>query len=126
MSTKPDNPYSNLKKIFHEPSRLSIMSALCRSIDPLTFNQLKGECELTDGNLSSHLRMLEEAGVVQISKSLNNSKPRTEVCLTEDGRESFVDYLKALEEVLKNAAEAIAAESKDFPLPFSWLRPAGA
>lgn len=125
MSTKPDNPYSNLKKIFHEPSRLSIMSALCRSIDPLTFNQLKEECELTDGNLSSHLRMLEEAGVVQLRKSLNNSKPRTEVCLTEDGRESFVDYLKALEEVLKNAAEAIAAESKDLPLPFSWLRPAG-
>jgi len=126
MSTKPDNPYSNLKKIFHEPNRLAIMSALCRSIDALTFNQLKEECELTDGNLSSHLRMLEEAGVVQISKSLNNSKPRTEVCLTEDGRESFIDYLKALEEVLKNAAEAIAAESKDFPLLFSWLRPAGA
>lgn len=126
MSTKPDNPYLNLKKIFHEPSRLAIISALCRSIDPLAFNQLKEECELTDGNLSSHLKMLEEAGVVQTKKSSANSKPRTEVFLTEVGRESFIDYLQALEEVLKNAAEAIAAESKDLPLPFSWLRPAGA
>lgn len=126
MSGKQDNMYLGLKKIFHEPSRLAIMSALCRSIDPLSFGQLKEECELTDGNLSSHLKMLEDAGVISINKSSANSKPRTEISLTERGRESFIDYLKALEGVLRNAAEAIAADNKDLSLPFSWLKPIGA
>jgi DNA-binding HxlR family transcriptional regulator len=123
MSTKQDNLYLGLKKIFHEPSRLAIMSALCRSIEPLSFSHLKEECELTDGNLSSHLKMLVDAGVVAINKSSANSKPRTEISLTESGRESFIDYLKALEGVLRNAAEAIVAENKDLSLPFSWLKP---
>lgn len=126
MSTKQDNLYSGLKKLFHEPSRLAIMSALSRSSDSLTFSQLKDECELTDGNLSSHLKMLEDAGVVELKKSFVNSKPRTEISITEEGRESFIDYLKALEEVLKNAAEAISAENKEIPVPFSWLKPIGA
>lgn len=126
MSTKQDNLYTGLKKIFHEPSRLAIMSVLSGSIEPVTFVQLKEECELTDGNLSSHLKMLVDAGVVQVKKSYINLKPRTEVYLTENGRESFIDYLKALEEVLKNAAEAISAENKNLSLPFSWLKPVGA
>ena len=63
MSTKQDNLYTGLKKIFHEPSRLAIMSVLSRSIDSASFVQLKDECELTDGNLSSHLKMLEDAGI---------------------------------------------------------------
>lgn len=126
MSTKQDNLYSGLKKIFHEPSRLAIMSVLSGTIEPVTFVQLKEECELTDGNLSSHLKMLVDAGVVQIKKSNINSKPRTEISLTEYGRDSFIDYLKALEEVLKNAAEAISAENKNLSLPFSWLKPVGA
>jgi DNA-binding HxlR family transcriptional regulator len=123
MSSKQDNLYLGLKKIFHEPSRLAIMSALCRSIDPVSFGQLKEECELTDGNLSSHLKMLEDAGVVAIIKSSANSKPRTEISLTESGRESFIEYLKTLEGVLRNAAEAIAADNGDLSLPFPWLKP---
>jgi DNA-binding transcriptional ArsR family regulator len=126
MSTKQDNLYSGLKKIFHEPSRLAIMSVLSGTIEPVTFVQLKEECELTDGNLSSHLKMLVDAGVVEIEKCYVNSKPRTEIFLTEDGRESFIDYLKALEEVLKNAAEALSADNKNVALPFSWLKPLGA
>lgn len=126
MSTKQDNLYSGLKKIFHEPSRLAIMSVLSGTIEPVTFVQLKVECELTDGNLSSHLKMLVDAGVVQIEKSYVNSKPCTEISLTEDGRDSFIDYLKALEEVLKNAAEALSADNKNVSLPFSWLKPVGA
>lgn len=123
MSNKQDNLYAGLKKIFHEPSRLAIMSALSRSIDSLTFNQLKEECNLTDGNLSSHLKMLEDAGVVEIKKTFLNSKPRTEISLTDNGRENFINYLKALEIVLRNAAEAISSENKDVTLPFSWLKP---
>lgn len=126
MSNKQNNLYLGLKKIFHEPSRLAIISALSRSADPLSFSQLKEECELTDGNLSSHLKMLEEAGVVAINKSSSNSKPRTEISITESGRQSFIDYLKALEGVLRNAAEAVVAENKDLTLPFPWIKPIGA
>lgn len=126
MSTKQDNLYSGLKKIFHEPSRLAIMSALSRSVDPLTFNQLKEECNLTDGNLSSHLKMLEDAEVVKMKKTFLNSKPCTEISLTDKGRENFINYLKALEVVLRNAAEALSSEDKDLELPFSWLKPVGA
>ena len=117
MSTKQDNLYSGLKKIFHEPSRLAIMSALSRSVE---------ECNLTDGNLSSHLKMLEDAEVVKMKKTFLNSKPCTEISLTDKGRENFINYLKALEVVLRNAAEALSSEDKDLELPFSWLKPVGA
>ena len=60
MSLKNHNIYTELKRIFHEPSRMAIISALCRE-ETLTFNQLKEECELTFGNLSSHLKILKDA-----------------------------------------------------------------
>ncbi|MCK6620036.1 MAG: transcriptional regulator [Calditrichaceae bacterium] len=127
MSSIYDNPYTALKTIFHEPNRLAIMSALCSSADGLTFKELKESCELTDGNLSRHLKALEEAQVILIEKKFIGAKPRTTVVLTDIGRESFVDYLKALEEVLKKAAEAVAAGGEEgISLPLAWIKPANA
>lgn len=127
MSSIYDNPYSALKTIFHEPNRLAIMSALCSSVDGLTFKELKESCELTDGNLSRHLKALEEARVILIEKKFIGSRPRTTVVLTDLGRESFVDYLKALEEVLKKAAEAVAGGVEEgVSLPLGWVKPANA
>jgi len=125
MSTRLDNPYSALKRIYHEPSRLAIMSALCRSSSGLTFNQLKIECDLTDGNLSSHLKMLEESTVISIAKTFRGSKPLTTIVLTDSGRENFIYYLKALEEVLMKAAEAVRSEDEGIPLHVLRLKPAG-
>lgn len=88
MSSIYDNPYTALKTIFHEPNRLAIMSALCSSADGLTFKELKESCELTDGNLSRHLKALEEAQVILIEKKFIGAKPRTTVVLTDIGRES--------------------------------------
>ncbi len=68
MSPKNENVYVALKRIFHEPSRLAIMSALCREVDGLTFNELKEECDLTFGNLSSHLKSLQDAKVIKVKK----------------------------------------------------------
>jgi DNA-binding transcriptional ArsR family regulator len=110
---KSDNPYTELKTIFHEPNRLAIMSALCNSIEGLTFNQLKDECVLTDGNLSRHLVALRKARAVRIKKYFAGAKPQTRVYLSERGRESFVEYLKALEEVLKKAAESISTLERE-------------
>ena len=50
-----DNPFEALERIFHEPSRMAIMSALCAADGGLTFNELKERCALTDGNLNRHL-----------------------------------------------------------------------
>lgn len=107
MSEHHDNPYAALKCVFHEPSRLAILSALCTAVEGLTFNELKHECDLTDGNLSRHLKMLEDAGTIAIHKEFVGAKPRTTVYLSEQGRQDFMDYLVALEEVLKLAGKSV-------------------
>ena len=61
MSNPTDNPYAHLERIFHEPGRLTIMSDLLGAPKGLTFTELKKNSNLTDGNLSRHLKVLEEA-----------------------------------------------------------------
>ena len=112
MATKHENPYAALKTLFHEPNRLAMMSALSQAIDGLTFNDLKRDCDLTDGNLSRHLKTLEEAEAIRIEKTFVDAKPRTTVFLSDAGRKSFIEYLQALEEVLEKAARSVAAVEK--------------
>ena len=107
MDKKPKNPYAKLERIFHEPNRLAIMSNLCGAINGVTFTELKEACELTDGNLSRHLRTLQEQGAVRIEKEFVGVKPKTTVFLSDKGRKSFVRYLEALEDVLKTAAKKV-------------------
>ncbi|MHC4885988.1 MAG: winged helix-turn-helix domain-containing protein [Planctomycetota bacterium] len=98
-------PYQELERTFHEPNRLAIMSELAGAPEGLSFSELKQHCGLTDGNLSRHLKALETAGAVIITKTFVGAKPRTTAVLTDAGRSSFLDYLAALEQILK-AAEA--------------------
>jgi DNA-binding transcriptional ArsR family regulator len=100
------HPYAALQRVFHEPNRLAIVSALCSAPEGLSFKNLRDDCTLTDGNLSRHLRALEEAGAVRIEKTFVGTRPRTTVFISEAGRNSFLAYLQALEEVLRHAAEA--------------------
>jgi DNA-binding MarR family transcriptional regulator len=115
--SKSESPYNAIKVIFHEPSRLAILSALCQSEEGRSFNELKDECGLTDGNLSRHLKALEESRVIRIRKSFFKSKPLTTVHLTERGRERFIEYLQALEEVLARAAESLPEDEQKAALP---------
>ena len=108
-----DAPHTKLKKLFHEPNRLAIMSALCRAAEGLLFNELKEECSLTDGNLSRHIKTLKEAGVIEVNKFFKGVKPLTRVVMNDTGREHFVEYLTALEEVLKDAASALGEKRAD-------------
>ena len=101
------NPFSALKTVFHEPSRLAIVSHLCSDTDGVPFTELKKHCVMTDGNLSRHLRVLEEAGAVRIEKSFVGVKPRTTIFITESGLEAFLDYLSALGTVLQTAARSM-------------------
>lgn len=107
-----ENPYAALERIFHEPNRLAIMSALCGADEGLSFNELKEMCDLTDGNLSRHLKTLEEADAVRVKKAFVGSRPRTTVSLSEGGREKFLEYLQALEEVLRMAAASMTPEER--------------
>lgn len=105
---KPPAPfaYEGLDRIFHEKARLGIVTSLAGQADGLSFLQLKSLCGLTDGNLSRHLQVLEEAGFVAIEKGYEGRRPSTRCRLTDHGRHRFADYLSALELVLREASRA--------------------
>lgn len=116
MPNSGENPYAALEKVFHEPSRLAIMSALANAAHGVIFRELRDKCNLTDGNLSRHLKTLEEAGMVKIKKAFVGARPQTTAVLTSAGRKSFIDYLKALEEVLQKAAASLKTDPKAAPI----------
>ncbi|MFC1452237.1 transcriptional regulator [Verrucomicrobiota bacterium] len=113
MTQNPDSPYEALEKIFHEPNRLAIMSALCAADKGLSFSELKEECSLTDGNLNRHLKVLREAGAVTVAKAFVDEKPRTTVSISRAGLDRFNEYLAALSEVLDAAKQALPAERRE-------------
>ncbi|NKJ45138.1 transcriptional regulator [Novosphingobium sp. SG720] len=98
--------YAGLDRIFHEKARLGIATSLAGHADGLGFSDLKALCGLTDGNLSRHLQVLEEAGFVALDKGYEGKRPHTRCRLTNHGREQFVAYLGELERVLRQASRA--------------------
>lgn len=96
-----------LERIFHEPNRLAVMSHLAAAPQGLTFSALRDACGLTDGNLNRHLKALEEAGAVISEKKFVGLKPQTTIRLTAEGLARFSDYLAALEQVLRQAQQAL-------------------
>ncbi len=95
------NPISNLQKVFESRIRLGIMSALMVN-DTLDFNALKELLGLTDGNLASHLKALEQQEIIVVSKQFIGRKPSTTYRATDRGRELFRLQLAALEELIGN------------------------
>ncbi|MFB3904948.1 MAG: transcriptional regulator [Acidobacteriota bacterium] len=115
MDPKTENPFSGLERIFHEPVRTAIMTSLLGSPDGLSFHQLREFCGTTDGNLSRHLKSLEDAGAVHIRKTFVGNRPRTTILMSRYGRIRFMEYLEALEAVLKQAAERIETFERSTP-----------
>ena len=113
MTDSAHHPAS-LEKLFHEPSRLAILSALCTARKGLSFTELRDQCHLTDGNLSRHLKALEAERVVRIRKTFVGDKPRTTVELTHDGLGRFSLYLDTLAAVLQDARRAARHEQASF------------
>ena len=101
--------YEGLDRVIHEKARLSIVSSLAGHADGLLFNELKEVCALTDGNLSRHLTILQEAGLIEVWKRLRKNRSQTLVRLTADGRRRFLEYLEQLEQVISDAGSAISA-----------------
>ena len=97
--------YEGLDRVLHEKARLGIMTSLVTKPDGLLFGELKRLCALTDGNLSRHLDVLHEAGLVEIWKGFENRRPQTLLRLSPEGRQRFLAYLEELEQVVRSDEE---------------------
>jgi DNA-binding MarR family transcriptional regulator len=102
--------YEGLDRVIHERARLSILTSLASQPKGLGFADLKRLCQLTDGNLSRHMRILEEGGLVEIEKGFRDNRPYTTVRLSAVGRRRFLEYLAVLEKVIADAADAAGAD----------------
>jgi DNA-binding MarR family transcriptional regulator len=90
-----------LDKTIHQKARLGIMSILMASGE-VDFNYLKDRLKLTDGNLSSHLSLLEKEKYIKIKKKFVKKKPKTLCQMTEQGRLAFQEYLENLEKIIRS------------------------
>ena len=104
--------YDGLDRIIHEKARLSIVASLATHPQGLLWGDLKELCALTDGNLSRHLQMLNEAGVVEVCKGFAGNRPQTLCRLTPEGRKRFLEYVTVLENVVTDALGAAKAEPR--------------
>jgi DNA-binding MarR family transcriptional regulator len=102
--------YEGLDRVIHERARLAVLTSLAGQPKGLAFGDLKHLCHLTDGNLSRHLRILEEAGFVEIEKGFRDNRPFTTCRLSTFGRRRFLEYLTVLEKVVADAAAAARAD----------------
>lgn len=94
---------SVLNEVIHQPLRLRLMAALV-ALQPdgqVGFTSLRDLLNLTDGNLGTHLRKLEEAGYIKVTKTFVARKPQTYICATPLGRHAFAEHVTALEGILQ-------------------------
>lgn len=95
------DPISQLNKIFDSRIRIGVMSALMVN-ESLSFNDLKGLIDVTDGNLATHLKTLEDSSYVKVSKGFIGRKTNTTYAVTRAGEKAFRTHLDALEQIIKN------------------------
>ena len=104
----------DLNELIHQPVRLRIMSALCTLPEgqQVDFSTLRSHLDVTDGNLGAHLRRLDEAGYVEITKSFVDLKPRTTLRCSAAGRTAFLEHVLALQEVIRGPADLKTPDSQ--------------
>jgi DNA-binding MarR family transcriptional regulator len=95
-------PTLQLDRVIHEKGRMAIMSLLAANAE-LSFTEMRDTLSMTDGNLSVHLKTLQEAGYVAVTKSYQDRKPLTTCALTKNGREAFTTYINLLEQIVRQA-----------------------
>ena len=112
--------YEGLDRVLHEKARLGILASLAAHAEGLLFNDLKQLCTLTDGNLSRHLAVLSEAGLVETWKGATGARPQTMYRLTALGRQRFGDYIRVLEKVVADARLETRATAQQPRLSGGW------
>lgn len=116
--------YDGLDRAMHEKGRLAIMTSLMTHRDGLLFGDLKRLTAMTDGNLSRHLDVLREAGLIEVWKGFEKRKPQTLCRVTKQGRKRFLEYLAHLEQVIQDARQEdgdAPATGKRPALPGEWV-----
>lgn len=129
-TTKPEPPdpdpgagrfsYEGLDRVMHERARLGILASLAAHAGGLLFNDLKQLCALTDGNLSRHMAVLIEVGLVEELKGAAGPRPQTRYRLTPDGRRRFAEYIGVLERVIADAQADARPATGQAPLAGGW------
>ena len=95
------NPIQHLNKVFDSRIRLGIMSALLVN-EEVNFNDLKELIQVTDGNLASHLKTLEESAYIKVQKGFIGRKTNTTYSVTKAGEKAFKQHLEALEKMIRS------------------------
>ena len=93
-------PFLQLDRVIHERGRLAIMSLLAAT-PQLSFTEMRDTLTMTDGNLTTHIRTLQEAGYVSVTKSFQNNRPLTTCSLTAAGKRAFTAYINLLEQIIR-------------------------
>ena len=109
--------YEGLDRVIHERARLGVLTSLIGHPKGLVFGDLRQLCGLTDGNLSRHLHVLQEAGLVEASKGFEHNRPQTVCRITAEGRARYLDYLAVLEQVVRDAASAVNLDTVNNAFP---------
>jgi DNA-binding MarR family transcriptional regulator len=113
--------YEGLDRVLHEKARLGILASLAANEGGLLFNDLKQLCTLTDGNLSRHLGVLSDAGLVEIWKGKQGPRTHTMYQLTRNGRRRFAEYISVLESVVADAQVERQSPTDQKPFSAGWL-----
>jgi DNA-binding MarR family transcriptional regulator len=95
-------PFLQLDRVVHEKGRLAITAALAATPE-LSFTELRDLLGMTDGNLTTHIRTLQEAGLLAVTKSFRDSRPLTTCALTAAGRQAFTAHIQLLEQIVRQA-----------------------
>ena len=95
------NPIDQLNKVFDSRIRIGIMSALMVN-EGVSFNELKGLIDVTDGNLATHLKTLEDNRYIKVEKGFLGRKTNTVYSITSEGSAAFRSHLDALEKIIKS------------------------
>jgi DNA-binding MarR family transcriptional regulator len=93
-------PFLQIDRVIHEKGRMAIMSLLAASPE-LSFTEMRETLTMTDGNLTSHIRTLQEAGYVAVAKTYQNNRPLTTCSLTAAGRKAFTTYIDLLDQIVR-------------------------
>ena len=93
--------YQKIDDVIHSRIRTAIMAVLV-TVDEAEFTFIRDKINATDGNLSVHLKKLEESGYITVIKKFIERKPHSIYSITEKGRKAFMDYIQILENIVKN------------------------
>jgi DNA-binding MarR family transcriptional regulator len=95
-------PFLQLDRVIHEKGRMGIMSMLAATPE-LSFTELRDALGMTDGNITTHLRTLQEAGYLAVTKSFQDKRPLTTCSLTPAGKQAFAEYINLLDQIVRQA-----------------------